>query len=183
LTAIAAQTKRCSKCGEVKPLSAFHRTVRTRDGRNRVCKECRKLEPRYSYPISVETKQCPKCLEVKSATAFSRDSGHKDGLTTFCKVCCRSLFPPEYARERKYRREYGLSIADYERMLAAQGGVCASCGSPDPGWSHKHFAVDHDHRTGKVRALLCFRCNTVIGLINEDLLVHAMLGEFLRKHQ
>jgi hypothetical protein len=52
---------------------------------------------------------------------------------------------------------YGITIDEYELILEAQGGVCAICGG---GTSKKHFAVDHNHKTGQVRGLLCARCNS-----------------------
>lgn len=47
-------------------------------------------------------------------------------------------------------------MAQYDKMLAAQGGKCAICKRPP---KSRRLAVDHDHKTGKVRGLLCFRCN------------------------
>jgi hypothetical protein len=49
--------------------------------------------------------------------------------------------------------------ADYEALLAAQGGVCALCGKPP---KTRRLSVDHDHKTGTVRGLLCFRCNRAL---------------------
>src|SRR5437867_13162633 len=59
--------------------------------------------------------------------------------------------------KRKPRRaELGLSLAEYDALLAAQGGGCAICDRPP---KTRRLDVDHDHRTGKVRGLLCHRCN------------------------
>lgn len=55
-----------------------------------------------------------------------------------------------------------MSIADYDALLAAQGGRCAICGAR-PG--RRNLAVDHDHATGKVRGLLCTTCNVKLGVI------------------
>ena len=65
-----------------------------------------------------------------------------------------------------------LTIARYEEMLAAQGGGCAICGEEAEGSLH----VDHDHVTGKVRGLLCVRCNNALGQFQEDpaLIVRAL---------
>ena len=65
------------------------------------------------------------------------------------------------ARRRKPQRaaQLGVTSADYDRMLAAQGGVCAICGSPP---KTRRLHVDHDHATGKVRGLLCHRCNRAL---------------------
>ena len=66
-------------------------------------------------------------------------------------------------RDLYYKKTYGISLEDYERMLIDQGGKCAICGSLDPRAKREHFAVDHCHTTGKVRGLLCIPCNTAIG--------------------
>lgn len=61
------------------------------------------------------------------------------------------------------KRKFGLSLTDYYRMLAAQNGVCAICKGPPSGRSVRHFCVDHDHVTGRVRGLLCGHCNSGLG--------------------
>lgn len=62
-------------------------------------------------------------------------------------------------------RKYGITAEDYNRMLAAQGCVCAICGKPEKG---KRLAVDHCHATGRVRGLLCMNCNRAIGHFQDD---------------
>lgn len=59
-------------------------------------------------------------------------------------------------RDRRLRKTYGISLADYDRMLKAQKGGCAICGRVP---RRRALDVDHSHRTGKVRGLLCHRCN------------------------
>ena len=68
-------------------------------------------------------------------------------------------------RERSYQKNYGISIADYDAMLVAQGGVCKICGRGRASTNERFrfFAVDHDHKTGAVRGLLCAKCNGVLG--------------------
>ena len=63
--------------------------------------------------------------------------------------------------------EYGLSIAAYDILLAKQNNKCAIC-PIHISESARRFAVDHDHVTGDVRGLLCFRCNAGIGKFNDD---------------
>ena len=72
-----------------------------------------------------------------------------------------------YNNEREMVRKYGLTMAEFEAMLASQGGVCAICGGP-PNGPGKRYHVDHCHDTKKVRGLLCGKCNTAIGLLNHD---------------
>lgn len=63
-------------------------------------------------------------------------------------------------RDAYLKRKYGITEADYDALLLAQGGVCALCGKR-PG--KVRLAVDHDHTTGKVRGLLHVRCNRALG--------------------
>ncbi len=70
------------------------------------------------------------------------------------------------ARGSLLRRRYGLSEEDYLNRLEAQGGVCAGCHSPNP--RNREFNVDHDHRTGFPRGLLCDKCNMAIGLLDDS---------------
>lgn len=58
-----------------------------------------------------------------------------------------------------YRSRTGISADDYARMLQAQGGGCAICGNPP---RTRKLHADHDHATGKVRGLLCYRCNRAL---------------------
>lgn len=74
----------------------------------------------------------------------------------------------EVARANRYRRRYGITVAQYETMLQQQGGCCAICGvSKQRVPRLKHFSVDHDHVTGVVRGLLCSGCNTFLGWLEK----------------
>jgi len=69
-------------------------------------------------------------------------------------------------RDRFYVDAYGITLEEYESLSAAQGDLCAICLRPQPEWSRmQRLAVDHCHETGKVRGLLCDRCNRGIGLL------------------
>lgn len=70
---------------------------------------------------------------------------------------------PDKARNKHLREKYGIG---YDALLSAQNGVCAVCHCPPKGSSKtKHLDVDHNHATGKVRGLLCRRCNALVGYI------------------
>jgi len=83
-------------------------------------------------------------------------------------------------RERQLQKKYGITAAEFDAMVAAQGGGCAICTvsvNPDA----NNLAVDHCHTTGRVRGILCGRCNRGIGNFNDDpsLLEKAVI--YLRK--
>lgn len=125
-------------------------------------------------------KRCKKCEQELDTSFFSRRKKSKDGLQSTCKHCHSNRQKESYwnggdknrFRDRLLRQKYGINLEQYEQMLAAQGGVCAMCESDSPGRSRhgtdKCFAVDHDHRTGAVRALLCQKCNLALGLLGDD---------------
>lgn len=69
-------------------------------------------------------------------------------------------------REGHLKRKYGITLEDYERMLEEQGGVCFICKKPRP--EDRTLHVDHDHATGEIRGLLCFRCNNALGDFDDD---------------
>jgi hypothetical protein len=69
------------------------------------------------------------------------------------------------ARKSELKRKYGITEAEYFDMLDKQQGKCAICECEPQG---KDFAVDHNHKTGEVRGLLCSNCNTGIGLLGDD---------------
>lgn len=84
---------------------------------------------------------------------------------------------PERIVHKRYagalRRNYGLSLDEYDALYEAQQGLCAICDRPDP---NRRLCVDHCHETGEVRGLLCSSCNTALGLLGDDVdrLIRAM---------
>lgn len=70
----------------------------------------------------------------------------------------------EWQRRQNLRRQHGLTLEQYETMLGQQSGGCAICGVGNP----PTLAVDHNHKTGKIRGLLCAKCNTGLGGFRDD---------------
>lgn len=79
----------------------------------------------------------------------------------------------------RLRITFGITLERFEEMLRSQNGLCAICFLPS---KNKRLAVDHCHRTKKVRALLCDPCNRAIGLFKEDPIRMANAIEYLKKH-
>lgn len=123
-----------------------------------------------------DCKRCPKCGEVKALSEFTlRLTGPRKGEpVAHCKVCDNEGFREKKKRDpRRYelyewksklKRLYGITSEQYYAMLAAQGGVCAICGghSRRKGRPVERLCVDHCHKTGRVRGLLCIRCNCAL---------------------
>lgn len=123
-------------------------------------------------------KTCTKCDQLKTLKEFSKNKNFADGHSYQCKECSavdhkwRSR-QPERRRAVKntyLKLQYGITIEQYEEMLIKQRGVCEICGLPERK-NHSVYkvpmdlAVDHDHTTGKVRALLCSDCNMLLGRV------------------
>lgn len=129
--------------------------------------------------IAYATKECPRCGEVKRAKDFHKAAGSKDGLQNWCKACKHQFINEwraanvERVRRDVYkanlRRNYGLTLDEYEELFARQRGLCAICGSLETAknrdGSLRRLHVDHDHHTGAIRGLLCSACNSVLGYI------------------
>jgi hypothetical protein len=82
-------------------------------------------------------------------------------------------------RAQRLRALYGITPEDYDRMLDQQRGVCAICeGTCSTGY---RLAVDHDHKTGRVRGLLCRTCHQLIGKLNDDPARALRVSEYLTK--
>ncbi len=117
-------------------------------------------------------KRCARCEEEKPPEAFYPHRRAADGLQSYCSKCCceataawRKNNPVEMKasnRRTKYFRSYGLTVDIYESMLEAQDRRCAICLSESPG-RYDHFRIDHEHATGRIRGLLCNRCNLLLG--------------------
>lgn len=84
-------------------------------------------------------------------------------------------------RQSSLRKNYGITLADYDAMFEAQAGCCAICGRHQSEFKRR-LAVDHNHDTGRVRALLCDSCNYGLGFFREsqDLLSQAI--DYLNAH-
>ena len=83
-----------------------------------------------------------------------------------------------YLRLRSHlRRVFGISVEQYNDMLIKQSNLCAICRRPPP--NGRRFEVDHDHKTGIIRGLLCGNCNRGIGLLSESPLVLRLAAAYL----
>lgn len=132
-------------------------------------------------------KTCTKCKISKELVDFYKRGGRysPDTRHSVCKQCTkervkqRHLDNPERTRNNDLKRNYGITVRDHERMFLEQAGVCAVCNKPEDGrW--ERLCVDHDHETGKVRQLLCRRCNMVLGQVDDNPLLLHKLASYLK---
>lgn len=74
---------------------------------------------------------------------------------------------PESKRAAHLKRLYGITLEEYDALFDAQHGCCAICGKHQS-ILDRTLDVDHDHKTNRIRSLLCSHCNTVLGLMDDD---------------
>jgi len=190
-------TKTCNKCKENKATIYFEKDSRNKDGLQGICSNCRKIKKqkdrddrRAGLNIkNIQNKTCNRCNETKPATEFYKDSGISDGRATICKNC-RDKTTLKYRRSNsikvknrtdKYNakhyhklrlQRYKITPEEHQKMLIEQNNCCKICGEKPKG--KRPLAIDHCHKTGKVRGLLCYRCNTSIAILdNPNLLAKA----------
>lgn len=119
-----------------------------------------------------ETKICSRCKIPKLLSCFSKYRKAKSGLSWLCKSCDSAkrrlweLRNPDKARNKTRRTRWkkaGIVYTDlqYNNQLIAQDFKCAICNLPQSSVKRR-FDVDHDHKTGKIRGLLCASCNLTV---------------------
>jgi len=137
-------------------------------------------------------------IGVRAVANQARLAAHKSDLRTYvpsrpckhghslrwvasnnCAICDREIRARNRitVKYRRIRKEYGLSPKEYHSLVNRQGGACAICGaSPE---SHFSLHIDHCHDTGRVRGLLCGKCNQAIGLLGHDVKRLAAAMEYI----
>ena len=124
-------------------------------------------------------KRCPKCGKYlpMNSKFFWKSSASIDGFYGYCKKCNiekRKEYYKKYPKKDfnyNFQRLYGINYEKYLEMEKEQKYRCAICGLTlkevpyNSRWKtpNRHFSIDHDHETGKIRGLLCGRCNSGLG--------------------
>lgn len=183
------KTKLCVKCGIEKPINEFESRYGGNGYRN-ACRKClngyRKERWRSNQKVKYEAhrifqekypgqKKCIKCGEIKDLEKFNVHPTATDGRRNTCKRC-QAIYSSNHHKKKKESlrehnlKKHGLTHDEYLQMLESQNGRCMICKSTKPSSSKffKNFAVDHCHKTNKVRALLCHHCNTALGSFRDD---------------
>lgn len=150
-------------------------------------------------PKTKKSKRCSKCRKIKRLSEFYKDKYKKSGHASACKVCKSDSFKswqqknkgycntvhkdwvknnPKLFRAGQYKTRYGITLDDYNKMFQEQNGCCAICGIHQSELKKK-LHVDHSHKSGKVRGLLCGKCNLALGLLNDDIVVLSTAVRYL----
>jgi len=117
---------------------ALHKRVKELESGGRICNGCGMWQPTTSFTGS----QCKTCCNIRTKLWYAENKDKK--------------------RDWDYQTKYGISLSDYESLVALQEGKCALCLESKP------LVVDHDHGTGRVRGLLCHYCNRGLGFFKDN---------------
>lgn len=182
--------KRCSVCGVLQPIARFPLRAKSKKPAAH-CKNCankwnyasKSRRPNLIDP-DVQEKECCNCHQVLPLSEFYRHKAMKHGVVPRCKACRREQklaydkAHPVMIKKAYLKNTYGITQDDFNALFAKQGGGCAICGTP--GKLH----VDHKHdETKRVRSLLCFACNTLIGLAKEDIHILESAAAYLFREE
>ena len=139
----------------------------------RVCRECK-----IKYPIE----HFYKHVGSRTSEGYRRPT---------CKTCCykhsmkwQKSNPDKakvYRRRNKLKKKYGISLEKYDEMLQKQNGVCYICQRSQA--NGKPLYVDHCHKSGIIRKLLCEKCNFTLGLMDEDKTLLNRLIDYINEHK
>lgn len=165
----AKTTKQCSVCKKILSKERFNIDHQRVDGLHGRCKDCtvsistkqRKIK-KIRTPIEVlllipDQKRCCKCRIVKPKSDFWRNVQSADGIHTRCKPCLR---------EDQNKHKFGLAEGAVESMLQLQNHRCPICLKKLT--DGRGRAIDHCHESGKVRGLLCPKCNAGLGFFDDS---------------
>jgi hypothetical protein len=120
------------------------------------------------------TRACTGCGQTKPLSKFHKNPKRPNGINSRCKACRnakakqRRLAKPDVLRNYYLKYEYGVTVREWEALFEAQDKKCAICRSVKPHRKKAIWHTDHDHKTGKVRGILCSHCNQMIGMAHED---------------
>lgn len=199
--------KQCGKCKEFKSTIQYAKALQSPDLIAHVCSKCRYGNDKEVYDArwgaieerelkkpraeKITTKKCFSCKTIKDKSEF--DISELGFLNRICKNCPTAPTaykirnrkrnrPVGHAREQSLKK-YGITLAQYDQMIVDQNNCCKICDKEFIKTSSEHrnpINVDHCHNTGKVRGLLCSKCNTALGNFNdnEDILLKAI--EYLK---
>ena len=136
-------------------------------------------------------KWCCQCDKTKDVSEFYKNKSRKDGRNGVCKSCMKEVRPEygnyyETERNRTLKKRYGITLDEYNKLHEKQKGLCAICNKPEtrlgPHGKVQSLSVDHDHKTGEVRGLLCDEHNKALGHFDDEIILLKEALKYLENH-
>ena len=152
--------KTCTNCNILKSSKEFYRRQAVKDGLTSWCKKCyssytKKYRKLNSKTYTQYQKEYHKRYQKENKTRLKqqRQQYYQDNIKYYKTV----------NKKNRLLREYGISLNKYHNMLQQQDCRCAICNK-----RNKQLVIDHNHKTGKIKGLLCNKCNSGIGFLQDS---------------
>ncbi len=157
--------KVCKECNFIKPIDDFVVDQIRLDKRSRICKICQQEKNRDFR---------------KNKREYHRAWSAKNRAASRARANQWRLNNPEKVREKGYMSKYGITLADFDNLRISQRFCCKICSAHETQFD-SHLHVDHCHKTGKVRGLLCGPCNKALGLFKDNITSIHNAAEYLEQ--
>lgn len=180
------KTRQCRKCGKRRAMSKFYFDARFKGGIDIHCCSCRKAKVLKWRLANLDKVRAMKKLSHAANPEPNRKRANnwhlKNRLKHLEYMANRRKNNPRAVRSSRLKSAFGITLEQYEALAAVQKHKCAICDVPQVE-QRKKMAVDHNHDTGKIRALLCHNCNVGLGNFkdNEQILTKAI--QYLYVHR
>jgi hypothetical protein len=158
--------KTCFKCKKEKLVAEFNFNKAKGDGRNHICRQCIN-----EFKASERVAKAETLSQYHKKWRKNNKELKKQRTRDWVKA------NPDKLLSSRLKYYYGITLEFYNELLAAQQNKCAVCDSQPT--KKKRLCVDHCHKTGQVRGLLCDRCNRSIGLMKDDVTVLRKAVDYL----
>jgi hypothetical protein len=162
--------KKCTRCKEIKQLDKFTKCINSKDGIYSQCKDCKsELAREYRKNNPEKAKELDK----------KRGSKYREKSKNIRKIYYEKN--KDKFKDKAIFRKFGISLDDYNKMFEKQKGCCIICNKHQIEFDIS-LAIDHCHKTGKIRGLLCSYCNMGIGLLGENVKTLEKAIEYLKQN-
>lgn len=200
------QCRLCDKPVKAKGLCQTHYVRQQKHGDPTIVKKPSNWTGKSKHPLYLNWKETRKSIYESDESwsdfdFFVRDVGEKPKGAKLRRIDIKKPWGPDnfywhkigevdtkehrkiYGKKWRLKREFGLTLDQYEIMLEKQGGTCAICDQPPQDTGHvRSLCVDHDHDTGKIRELLCSNCNKALGSFKDSPTILKQAAAYLEKH-
>jgi Rps23 Pro-64 3,4-dihydroxylase Tpa1-like proline 4-hydroxylase len=180
--------KTCTKCGKTKPLIDFNKHAGRKDGYADRCKVCLCEDRKIYYSKNKEQiiEQQKEYKKLNEQICKERSLKYRERTREQAKQRAKTWYSQNKERAKKTNRknklkQYGLTVDQYNQLIENQNNSCLICKKEFSEQIKSH--IDHCHASGKVRGILCQKCNQGIGLFYESLESLQSAIEYLKKHQ
>lgn len=121
---------------------------------------------------------CPKCQNIQTISRFNKNKNTKFGIACYCKPCSKNRnkrkYDSEYHRSYNLKKNHNITSEEYNKMFVKQNKLCGICQKDLTILKKNNVHLDHCHKTGKIRGILCLNCNFGLGSFKDN-------EEFLEK--